>query len=175
MFEIACAVFSPNASSSNSSASTYQVFNRTASTPSREVCRSEVLLVYKTKENPLPNIHGAPLRAIVKDYIIAHSCKWDYHVNALAEPEMGSAQRHKYLYTQQRTQGLRARRLGFSGLLGVQCGGNWVMCIERSPVGRAHRFSGDMWLSNNLEAIDPSACLEHKREYEKKCVTLEVR
>ena len=51
---------------------------------------------------PLPKIHGYPLRVVVTGYIGARSTKWVYRINALEEPSMGPVQRQEYLYyTQQ--------------------------------------------------------------------------
>lgn len=47
---------------------------------------------------PLPKIHGAPLRVVVAGFIGARSCKWVYRINALPEPSMGPVQRQEYLY-----------------------------------------------------------------------------
>ncbi|KAH8092558.1 Oxidoreductase, molybdopterin-binding domain-containing protein [Phellopilus nigrolimitatus] len=80
-----------------------QVFNYAVSAPWRKVrMNEEVLLAYEMNGQPLPKIHGAPLRVVVTGYIGARSCKWVYRVNALAEPSMGPVQRQEYLYyTQQ--------------------------------------------------------------------------
>jgi len=75
------------------------VFNYAVSVPWRKVrANEEVLLAWEMNGEPLPKIHGYPLRAVVTGYIGARSCKWLYRVNALAEPSMGPVQRQEYLY-----------------------------------------------------------------------------
>ena len=50
---------------------------------------------------PLPKIHGGPLRLVVTGYIGARSCKWVYRINATTEPSFGPVQRQEYLYYNQ--------------------------------------------------------------------------
>ncbi|KAI5121979.1 hypothetical protein M0805_002049, partial [Coniferiporia weirii] len=76
-----------------------QVFNYAVSAPWRKVrMNEEVLLAWEMNGQPLPHIHGAPLRVVVTGYIGARSCKWVYRINALPEPSMGPVQRQEYLY-----------------------------------------------------------------------------
>lgn len=58
----------------------------------------EVLLAWEMNGEPLPKIHGYPLRVVVAGYIGARSCKWVTRINALAEPSMGPVQSQEYLY-----------------------------------------------------------------------------
>ncbi|KAI0312870.1 sulfite oxidase mitochondrial precursor [Amylostereum chailletii] len=75
------------------------VFNYAVSVPWRKVRQSEeVLLAWEMNGEPLPKIHGYPLRAVVAGYIGARSCKWLYRINALREPSMGPVQSKEYLY-----------------------------------------------------------------------------
>ncbi|KAF5313227.1 hypothetical protein D9619_003582 [Psilocybe cf. subviscida] len=75
------------------------VFNYAVSVPWRKVRQNEeVILAWEMNGEPLPKMHGAPLRVIVTGYIGARSCKWVYKINALAEPSMGPVQSQEYLY-----------------------------------------------------------------------------
>lgn len=75
------------------------VFNYAVSVPYRKVrANEEVLLAWEMNGEPLPKIHGFPLRVVVTGYIGARSCKWLYKINCLAEPSMGPVQRQEYLY-----------------------------------------------------------------------------
>ena len=78
-----------------------QVYNYAVSAPWRKVRLlggEEVLLAWEMNGEPLPKIHGYPLRVVVTGFIGARSCKWVYRINALAEPSMGPVQRQEYLY-----------------------------------------------------------------------------
>ncbi|KAI0043950.1 molybdopterin binding oxidoreductase [Auriscalpium vulgare] len=75
------------------------VFNYAVSVPYRKVRQNEeVLLAWEMNGEPLPKIHGYPLRLVVAGYIGARSCKWVYRINALKEPSMGPVQAQEYLY-----------------------------------------------------------------------------
>jgi sulfite oxidase len=78
------------------------VFNYAVSVPWRKVRQNEeVLLAWEMNGQPLPKIHGGPLRVVVTGFIGARSCKWVYKINALPEPSMGPVQRQEYLYYNQ--------------------------------------------------------------------------
>jgi len=47
---------------------------------------------------PLPKIHGYPLRAVVFGYIGARSCKWLYEIRAIDGPSRAPVQMREYLY-----------------------------------------------------------------------------
>ncbi|KJA17907.1 hypothetical protein HYPSUDRAFT_90339 [Hypholoma sublateritium FD-334 SS-4] len=75
------------------------VFNYAVSVPWRKVRQNEeVILAWEMNGEPLPKIHGAPLRVVVTGYIGARSCKWVYKINAIAEPSLGPVQAQEYLY-----------------------------------------------------------------------------
>ena len=75
------------------------VFNYAVSVSRRKVeSVNEVLLVWEMNGEPLPAIHGAPLRVVVTGFIGARSCKWVLRINALKEPSEGPVQRQEYLY-----------------------------------------------------------------------------
>ena len=64
----------------------------------------EVLLAWEMNGQPLPKIHGAPLRVVVTGYIGARSTKWVYQINALSVPSYGPVQRAEYLYYNQQVR-----------------------------------------------------------------------
>jgi hypothetical protein len=75
------------------------VYNYAVSVPWRKVRQSdEVILAWEMNGEPLPKMHGAPLRVVVTGYIGARSCKWVYKINAIAEPSLGPVQAQEYLY-----------------------------------------------------------------------------
>ncbi|KAL5528033.1 hypothetical protein ACEPAF_7169 [Sanghuangporus sanghuang] len=77
------------------------VYNYAVSAPYRKVRANggeEVLLAWSMNGQPLPKIHGYPLRVVVTGFIGARSAKWVYRINALEEPSMGPVQRQEYLY-----------------------------------------------------------------------------
>ena len=76
------------------------VFNYAVSIPYRKVKANpeEVLLAWEMNGEPLPKIHGFPLRVVVTGYIGARSVKWLYQINALKEPSMGPVQSKEYIY-----------------------------------------------------------------------------
>ena len=87
------------------------VYNYAVSVPWRKVRNNEeVLLAWEMNGEPLPKIHGYPLRVVVTGYIGARSCKWLYKINCLAEPSMGPVQSQEYLYYTSQV------RYGFLGL-----------------------------------------------------------
>ncbi len=75
------------------------VFNYAVSAPRRKVeAENEVLLAWEMNGEPLPAIHGAPLRVVVTGFIGARSCKWVLRINALDEPSLGPVQSQEYIY-----------------------------------------------------------------------------
>ena len=89
----------PNSHTINGTYRKGNVFNYAVSVPYRKVkMNEEVLLAWEMNGEPLPKIHGFPLRLVVTGYIGARSCKWVYRINALTEPSMGPVQRQEYLY-----------------------------------------------------------------------------
>ena len=82
-----------------------------------------MLLAYEMNGQPLPKIHGYPLRVVVAGYIGARSAKWVYRINALEEPSMGPVQRQEYLYYTSQVRCLSERERcageGADGWIGV--------------------------------------------------------
>ncbi|TVY56669.1 Sulfite oxidase [Lachnellula suecica] len=75
-----------------------EVYNYAVSVPWRKVKINEVLLAWEMNGEPLPKIHGFPLRAVVFGYIGARSCKWLTRINVISAPSMGPVQQKEYLY-----------------------------------------------------------------------------
>lgn len=59
---------------------------------------NEVLLAWEMNGEPLPAIHGFPLRVVVMGYIGARSCKWLTRINVISKPSMAPVQMKEYLY-----------------------------------------------------------------------------
>jgi len=76
-----------------------QVHNYVVSVPWRKVkTHNEVLLAWEMNGQPLPKIHGYPLRALVFGYIGARSVKWLYEIRAIRQPSTAPVQQKEYLY-----------------------------------------------------------------------------
>ncbi|KAI4739774.1 molybdopterin binding oxidoreductase [Aureobasidium sp. EXF-12298] len=75
-----------------------KVYNYVVSVPWRKVKINEVLLAWEMNGEPLPKIHGFPLRAVVFGYIGARSCKWIYKIKAIRGPSLAPVQAKEYLY-----------------------------------------------------------------------------
>ncbi|CCL99737.1 uncharacterized protein FIBRA_01759 [Fibroporia radiculosa] len=75
------------------------VYNYAVSVPTRKMrMKEEVILAWEMNGEPLPKIHGFPLRAVVTGIIGARSTKWLYKINALEEPSLGPVQAQEYIY-----------------------------------------------------------------------------
>jgi len=66
------------------------------SIPLEKALREEVLLAFEMNGEPLPPVHGAPVRALVPGYIGARSVKWLERVEVRAEPWDGYFQAVAY-------------------------------------------------------------------------------
>ena len=75
-----------------------KVFNYGVSVPMYKVKVNEVLLAWEMNGEPLPKIHGYPLRLVVAGYIGARSCKWLYRIKIISEPSSAPVQMKEYIY-----------------------------------------------------------------------------
>lgn len=75
-----------------------EAYNYVVSVPWRKVRANEVLLAWEMNGEPLPHIHGFPLRVVVAGYIGARSVKWLYRVRAIEGPSLAPVQAKEYLY-----------------------------------------------------------------------------
>lgn len=80
-----------------------QTMNYLVSVPWSKVKANEVLLCWEMNGEPLPAIHGFPLRVMVLGYIGARSVKWLYRIKALKHPSLAPVQSQEYLYFNQQT------------------------------------------------------------------------
>ena len=78
-----------------------EVMNYLVSVPWSKVKANEVLLVWEMNGEPLPAIHGYPLRVMVLGYIGARSVKWLYKIKAIENPSLAPVQSKEYLYFNQ--------------------------------------------------------------------------
>ncbi|OQE24234.1 hypothetical protein PENFLA_c010G07377 [Penicillium flavigenum] len=77
------------------------VGNYVVSVPWSKVKSNEVILAWEMNGEPLPKIHGFPLRVIVMGYIGARSVKWLYRIKAIKSPSLAPVQSREYLYFNQ--------------------------------------------------------------------------
>jgi sulfite oxidase len=66
------------------------------SIPLDKACRPEVLLAWAMNGEPLPPVHGAPVRVVVPGYIGARSVKWLERIEVRSEPWSGYFQHVVY-------------------------------------------------------------------------------
>ena len=66
------------------------------SIPIEKACRPEVLLAWAMNGEPLPPVHGAPVRVVVPGYIGARSVKWLQRIEVRARPWQGYFQHVAY-------------------------------------------------------------------------------
>ena len=66
------------------------------SIPLDKACRPEVVLAWAMNGEPLPAVHGAPLRVVVPGYIGARSIKWLERIEVRSTPWEGYFQRVAY-------------------------------------------------------------------------------
>ncbi|KAJ5811779.1 hypothetical protein N7474_008080 [Penicillium riverlandense] len=78
-----------------------EVCNYVVSVPWSKVKANEVMLAWEMNGEPLPKIHGYPLRVLVFGYIGARSVKWLYRIKAIKNPSIAPVQSREYLYFNQ--------------------------------------------------------------------------
>lgn len=78
-----------------------EVMNYAVSVPWSKVKANEVMVVWEMNGQPLPKIHGYPVRLVVLGYIGARSVKWLYRVRGLPTPTRAPVQSKEYLYFNQ--------------------------------------------------------------------------
>ncbi|KAL3443402.1 Oxidoreductase, molybdopterin-binding domain-containing protein [Aspergillus insuetus] len=78
-----------------------EVMNYLVSVPWTKVKANEVILAWEMNGEPLPKIHGYPLRVVVLGYIGARSVKWLYRIKAIKNPSLAPVQSKEYLYFNQ--------------------------------------------------------------------------
>jgi sulfite oxidase len=78
-----------------------EVGNYVVSVPWSKVKANEVILAWEMNGEPLPKIHGYPLRVVVMGYIGARSVKWLYRIKAIQNPSLAPVQAREYLYFNQ--------------------------------------------------------------------------
>ena len=74
----------------------HRQFRYGGSIPLAKALGPEVILAYEMNGEPLPSVHGFPLRAIVPGYIGARSVKWLAHITVQNEPSQNYFQSHAY-------------------------------------------------------------------------------
>lgn len=78
-----------------------KVQNYLVSVPWSKVKANEVMLAWEMNGEPLPKIHGFPVRVVVMGYIGARSVKWLYRIRGLPAPSRAPVQSREYLYFNQ--------------------------------------------------------------------------
>lgn len=71
-------------------------FNFCVSVPIHKGLHDEILLAFEMNGEPLPTIHGYPLRALVLGYIGARACKWLRRIHLRADPSPAPTQQKEY-------------------------------------------------------------------------------
>ena len=140
-----------------------EVMNYVVSVPFSKVKANEVLLAWEMNGEPLPKIHGFPLRAVVFGYIGARSVKWLYRIKAIPHPSREPVQSREYLYftsqvgkhNQEYTKGIQIQEMPVSSAImepwakevvvhnghirvkgwAYSGGGHWPERVEVSPDG----------------------------------------
>lgn len=154
-----------------------QVMNYLVSVPWSKVKANEVLLCWEMNGEPLPAIHGYPLRVMVLGYIGARGVKWLYRIKAIENPTLAPVQSKEYLYFNQQvgkhnqrpTDGIQIQEMPVSSAIlspwqtqvvihngSIHCkgwaysgGGRWPERVELSADG------GFSWYPVPLENLSP--------------------
>ncbi|KAK3115007.1 hypothetical protein LTR53_006092 [Teratosphaeriaceae sp. CCFEE 6253] len=151
--------------------------NYLVSVPWSKVKANEVMLAWQMNGDPLPKIHGYPLRVVVMGYIGARSVKWLYRIKAIETPSLAPVQSQEYLYFNQQvgkhnqlmTDGIQIQEMPVSSAImspwqkqivihngNIHCkgwaysgGGRWPERVELSADG------GFSWYAVSQEALSP--------------------
>ena len=147
------------------------------SVPWSKVKANEVLLAWEMNGEPLPKIHGYPLRVVVFGYIGARSVKWLYRIKAITNPSIAPVQSKEYLYfngqvgkhNQLYTKGIQIQEMPVSSAImqpfakqvvvhngnirvtgwAYSGGGRWPERVEVSPDG------GFIWYEVPISNLSP--------------------
>ena len=169
--------------------------NYLVSVPWSKVQENGVMLAWEMNGEPLPRIHGYPLRVVVMGYIGARSVKWLYRIKAIEKPSSAPVQSREYLYFSQQigkhnqlpTDGIQIQEMPVSSAImlpwskqvvihagSIHCkgwaysgGGRWPERVELSADGG---FSWYAVPNASLSAKgkckgDPSLCLLQIESY----------
>jgi sulfite oxidase len=143
--------------------------NYLVSVPWSKVRANEVMLAWSMNGEPLPRIHGYPLRVVVLGYIGARSVKWLYRIKAISTTSRAPVQAQEYLYFPQQvgkhnlkyTDGIQIQEMPVSSAImspwnrqvvihsgTIRCrgwaypgGGRWPERVEVSPDGGFHWYA----------------------------------
>ncbi|EMD00481.1 hypothetical protein BAUCODRAFT_170332 [Baudoinia panamericana UAMH 10762] len=153
--------------------------NYVVSVPWSKVKANEVMLAWEMNGEPLPKIHGYPLRVVVMGYIGARSVKWLYRIKAISNPSLAPVQSQEYLYfnqqtgkhNQRMTDGIQIQEMPVSSAImmpwnkqviihngSIHCkgwaysgGGRWPERVEVSADG------GFNWYAVPMDTMSPKA------------------
>ncbi|KAM0298123.1 hypothetical protein HYE67_001163 [Fusarium culmorum] len=75
-----------------------KAMNYVVSVPWSKVKANEIMLAWDMNGEPLPRIHGYPLRVMCLGYIGARGVKWLYRIKAIENPSLAPVQSQEYLY-----------------------------------------------------------------------------
>jgi sulfite oxidase len=137
----------------------------------------DAMLAWEMNGEPLPAIHGYPLRVVVFGYIGARSVKWLYRIKAIPQPTRAPVQSQEYLYFPQQvgkhnlrmTDGIQIQEMPVSSAImspwtkqvvihegKIRCkgwaysgGGRWPERVELSSDG------GSNWYTVPVDNMSP--------------------
>jgi DMSO/TMAO reductase YedYZ molybdopterin-dependent catalytic subunit len=127
-----------------------------------KACRPEVLLAWAMNGDPLPPVHGAPLRVVVPGYIGARCVKWLERIEVRSSPWQG------YGSTSRWTAARAGRRRRLLEDLGRWAWRHWQITLELAPgwheiVIRAWDLVGSHSARRRGAALEPKGYLSNVR------------